>query len=221
MDREFLHDKIEAYLTRQMSVAERDLFEKEIATDNTMQAEVARHRKAAAALQYGLHKEMKRHLAGIEQGLQRRTRRIRTVSRLAVAASVFLIMAAGTYFYAQHNYRDTSIAQDMFAATQTEVFRGGEQAVPVDQRFAEAESLFRSGHYDQARLNYLEIQKEDTLLKSKAEWNLLLCYLATDPESSQFRIMFDHILQDSTHDYHNRAVSLQDRLGGIWYRLVN
>ncbi len=223
MDPEILHERIERYLGHTLDPAELTAFEQELVSDTALQAEVERHRKAAAALKYGLQTSRRAQLQHIEHDLGTGRRRVLfSLPRLAAAASVLIILAAGIRMYVHHHYSPNVIAERMFAPTPHETFRGqkAEQGA-VDTYFAEAETFFRHRDFDQARQRYLLIIKEDTLLKERAEWDLLLCYFAMDPASPQFGVLLKRITQDPNHAFHAPAVHLQTLMQSRWYRLSN
>jgi hypothetical protein len=222
---EILFDRIEAYLSGVLDPTQKQQFESELRTDEMLQREVDRHRKANLAIRHGYNMSLKERLKSIDREMQpARTRRIIPISvrRIAAAASVLLVLAIGAHFYAHQTYSTDAVADKMFAATQPEVFRGREDyVVTLGERFANAEQLFRDGRYEEARQQYLVIIKEDSLLKDQAEWNLAMCLFALDPTSDQFGIVFDRLLSDTNHDYHQRALELRKIMDSSLYKLVN
>ncbi len=223
---ETIHGRIEAYLKGTLSAVQQVEFEQELQSDEALQNEVDRHRKAVLAINYGLSQSLKSRLKMIDKELAppvtSTSRRLPLFTRIAAAASVLILIAAGTHFYAHRTYSTDTIANNLFAQASGEEFRGqGEYVISLSEKFADAEKLFRDGNYENAKRQYLEIIKENSLLKEQAEWNLTLCYYAMDPSSLQFKTLFDRIRTDIQHDYHSEALELQHTMNGLLYKLVN
>ena len=223
MDPEIRHEQIEAYLAGKLNSDDLASFEKQLASDVTLRDEVERHRKAEVAIQYGFQQAMKQRLQRIDTEMPTTVRGRRIwIRRLAAAAASVLIVAAGIELYAYKNYRHAAIAEHLFALSSTGQSRGTEnETTTLTSQLAEAQRLFLAGNYDQARDYYLVVIKENSLLREKAEWNLLLCYFAMDPGSPQFKMLLKKILDDPAHSYHSKALTLQDRMSTVWYHLVN
>lgn len=223
---EILHTRIEAYLSGMLDPAEKAAFEQQLASDSALRNEVQRHRKAALALQHGLNQTMKERLRAIDKELgmpqKHISKRTLLIKRLSIAAGFLVLVAAGMHFYAHQTYSTTAVAEDLFAPAPAEQFRDREEYVAsLGEKFAEAERLFRAGDYNAAKQQYLVIIHEDSLLKGQAEWNLALCHFAMDPSSAQFKMLFDRILNDTRHDYHDQAIRLNKTMESTLYKLVN
>jgi hypothetical protein len=223
---EILHERIEAYLNGTLDPAQRTEFEQQLLADEALQKEVNRHRKAAFAINYGRSQALKSRLTMIDKELAEPTisasRRIPLYRRIAVAASVLILIAAGAHFYAHRTYSSHAIATHYFASSQIDAFRGQDDNVnTLANKFVEAEKLFQEGKYESAAQEYQVIIKEDSLLKEQAEWNLALSYYAVDPASPQFKLLFDRMLADTQHDYHQQAKELHETMQDLFYKLVN
>jgi hypothetical protein len=209
-----------------MSPEERSAFEEQLRSDPSLRMELERHRKVSAALNYGLYQQRKARLRQIEEELAVKTP-VRMVARrrlhlIAAAACILILIAAGAHIYAHRTYTPQAVAESLFVPSHEDVFRNREEYVTsLGERFAQADQLFRDGEYEAAGHAYLVIIKENTLLKEQAEWSLTLSYYAINPESPQFRILFERILNDTSHDFHSQAEELQRVMNSRLYKIVN
>lgn len=223
---ETLSETIEAYLQGSLEQAELTLFEQKLKTDASLRLMVQRHRDAAVAINYHRHQTAKARLKIIDTEISRtenpRVYRLPIFKRIAVAASVLILIAAGMHYYAHQTYRSTAIAENLFVSSQSETYRGEEiKSGSIDEKFSLAEVRFNAGEYVQAKQIYLEILNEETILKDRAEWNLTLCLLAINAGSAEFITALDNIRGDPNHDYHTEAQKLYDTMQGMLYRFVN
>jgi len=223
MEAEERHEHIEAYLAGRLGADAVAAFEQELSDDATLRKEVELHRKAGIVLQHGLRESRKQRLREIDATLATRLPAIILWRRLAAAASVLVLLAVGVNFYAHRTYSNTAIAQDLFAPVPVETYRGSsaEEALSTTALMIQAQDQFKNKSYSQAIETYLLVIKQDDLLKEQAEWNLLTCYLASDPTGAQFDVLLRHIVDDFQHVYHDKALGLQRTLDGSLYRLVN
>lgn len=224
-EQERLDQQIQAYLDGTLNASERSVFEQQLKSDPALQQAVHRHRLADAAIRYARGLELKSRLRAIDaEGVGRGrsvTRRVVYLRRLA-AAVVFLVIAVGLHFYAHQTYEPPQIAERLFAPGEHEVYRGEPGAFEnATVSFNAAEDFFRNGEFAQARDIYLEILKEDSLLRDRAEWNLALCYFAIDPSDPQFNNLFDQILSNPQHAYHAQAKKLRAIKDSMLYRMIN
>lgn len=223
---ETLSETIEAYLKGSLGQAELAEFEQKLKTDELLQRTVQRHRDAAFAINYHRNKMVKTRLKTIDTEITQtespRVYRVPLFRRIAVAASVLILIAAGMHFYAHRAYHPDAIAESLFVSSQSETFRGQETNTgSIDASFSLAEAKFNAGDYLQARQIYQGILNEDTILKDRAEWNLTLCLFAIDEDSNEFITALDKIRADTSHDYHDEAQGLHETMQGMLYRFVN
>ncbi|MDX1406922.1 MAG: hypothetical protein R3330_02280, partial [Saprospiraceae bacterium] len=172
--------RIEAYLTNTLSEAERSMFERDMVEHPEMAREYNRHARAHAVIRHGANQRLKARLAEIDEEMdapQQMIPRRPAWRKWAVAASVLLIVAVVTWIWADSAYDDTNVANRMFAAVAEETFRGDDVSSPV-QRHLAAQALFAAGDLTAARDIYLELVVSDNDLAPRAEWNLLMTYLA-------------------------------------------
>jgi hypothetical protein len=178
---------------------------------------------AGVAIQHGSRLSHKTRLQELDRELDAaRPGNVRLIRRLAAAASVLILIAAGAHFYAHHTYAHAALAESFYTPVQTEVFRGSDvEKSSATIAFAQAQQFFRAESYDNAIEQYLLIIQANDLQKDKAEWNLLMCYLAKDPKGSQFRVLMDHISNNPEHTFYHKSQELQRTMHGTLYRIVN
>ena len=221
---EILHDQIEAYLQGSLTPALKLDFEERLHTDTSLQPEVARHRKANAAIAYDRRVALKEKLKSIEAEIRTphtSARKPMLFKRIAIAASFLVLILAGSALYIHSAYSTGAVANSLFVSTSREQFRGDQAENTVADQMGRAETFVHDGNYDQAAAIYQSLLNSDNLLQDQVEWNLLLSYYAIDSDSEQFKSLFANILADTSHDYHAQAVKLRDRMHQMFYRIVN
>lgn len=148
------YDKIEAYLGGQLSESEARAFEQNLAQDAGLQEELNAHLLAKDAIDVAIAdslretlktwKEEEKGNIGITEGP-----RIRTLWRrnLAIAASVLVLIVAGSYWWANSQYSDSAIAGRFYSAADLASLRKG----PGDQEpLAPGTKLIQQGNYTEA-----------------------------------------------------------------------
>lgn len=227
MNEQDLHETIEAYLRNTLSAVQREAFERQLSSDESLQKLIERHKKADRVIAFAQHQTAKARLKTLDAELMdpivdKATPQFSMRRALSIAAGFLILVVAGFYLYAQTSYSTEAIAEQMFAPAPEEAFRGREEYVTsLGEKFAQAEQLFHDKKYDDARQLYLFIIKEDSMLKEQAEWNLLLSYYALDPASPQFKILFDRIRMDSGHAYNQYALRLASKMESPLYKIAH
>lgn len=97
---------------------------------------------------------------------------------------------------------------------------------PENERYAEAQyylghAAMQAGQYDAALIAFQRVtERHESKFQEKAEWNLLLCYVATgltgDPS---FKALLGRVAASPEHSYQEQARALQEKLGSVW-RLI-
>jgi tetratricopeptide (TPR) repeat protein len=93
---------------------------------------------------------------------------------------------------------------------------------PDNERYAEAQYYLghtagQLKHYDLAIAAFQSsIQRNEAKFQEKAEWNLLLAYLAAgQTDNADFQNLLNRIAGDPNHAYQKRAEALQGKLGSF------
>ena len=97
---------------------------------------------------------------------------------------------------------------------------------PEHERYAEAQyylghTASQLKHYDLAIAAFqASIQRNEAKFQEKAEWNLLLTYVAAgQTENADFQALLNRIASDPNHAYQKKAEVLQGELGSFWRKL--
>ena len=98
---------------------------------------------------------------------------------------------------------------------------------PDQERYAEAQyylghAALQLGHYDLAKDAFQScIRKNEVKFSEKAQWNLLLTYVAAgETDNADFRQLLDAIRNDQGHSYQREAQALYGKLGSFWRRIA-
>ncbi len=231
MNTQQLHERIEDYLSGQLTGEERSRFDHEMKHDDALRDSLAEHQAAQAVLRYAVAREWKARLQAIEAEnpvLKHSTPTIVRsiwIRRLTAAAAVILLIGTFTvYQIAVKGYSNNAIAQAMYVKPFNDTFRTAPEVTDLDPWSAmlyEADEAFREGNNEKAKMLYLELLRTDNLRRDLAEWNLTLIYFHEDPRSQQFSILMDRILTDADHDYHLKALDLQRKTNSLLFKLAN
>lgn len=101
------------------------------------------------------------------------------------------------------------------------------KSIPPDhERYAEAQyylghSAGQLGRYDVAIAAFqASIERREARFQEKAEWNLLLTYIAAgQTDRADFQNLLNRIADDPNHAYQKRAEALQGKLGSFLRKL--
>ena len=97
------------------------------------------------------------------------------------------------------------------------------KSIPPDyERYAEAQyylghSAAQLGHYELAITAFqASIQRNEAKFQEKAEWNLLLTYVAAgQTKNADFESLLNRIAKDPGHAYQKQAEELEEKLGSF------
>lgn len=126
------YEKIEAYLGGQLSESEARAFEQDLVQDAGLQEELNAHLLARDAIEVAIADSLRETLKtwrGEEKTTKVNTEgpRIRTLWRrnLAIAASVLVLIVAGSFWWANSRYSDSAIAGRFYSAADLASLRNG------------------------------------------------------------------------------------------------
>ncbi|PHN03999.1 anti-sigma factor [Flavilitoribacter nigricans] len=155
-------DKIEAYLSGALAGAERQAFEAEIAGDPALAEEVDAVRLAREAVEFSISSNLRAQFQEWQEaeatGTKTEEARVVTMAPrrnlrrvLAIAASVLLILAVGSFWYANEQFASDQLAMDYYENMPLDLhIRGNAEELPEavakirDNNFAEADAYLRS-----------------------------------------------------------------------------
>ena len=250
MEQDILFDNIDAYIWNLLSDEDRQAFEKTLETDDALRAELALRQLENEALQLADKADLRTKITAwrAEELAEKKTENIDTpvvpinplrVVRFkpmqwAAAAAVALLFIVGGRYWATNNYGNEALASAFHEKT-SEILRGpdddvfgssGTSKLDAAQALTDAKAAFDAKNYAQAITTYQSILAEKTVTPryiQEAEWQLIVTYLAakkTD-STSEFRILLDKLVNDSTHSYHKAALELNQKVNSVWWKWVN
>ncbi len=244
-------ERIEAYLANRLTAEERTAFEQEISENSELAEAVALQRLERRAMQLALHDELRQTMqawraeeASPQQEAVVRPLRVRFRRTLAAAASVLVLVLAGTSWWATQQYSNEALALDANAAprisrnrgatdqltqAQAAVNRGEYQQVldllendtTTNAVLLRGAAYFGLGNAQEARAAYEAVlDSGSTPQQELAEWQLILLELA-DGQVEVIQPKLQAIIdQQPPHTYQQQARELQEKLGSFWRRLA-
>ncbi|MDZ4703558.1 MAG: hypothetical protein SH848_06500 [Saprospiraceae bacterium] len=154
------------------------------------------------------------------------------VRRLAVAASILLLVGAGLSWYASQHYSAESLVADYYRMPNIGNTMGGEQTMRsrLESRFADAHRLMEKKSYSEALIAFGEVLTlsraaglDETRMRyysDQVSWNRVLILLAQKAPEPELRAALDQVLADPQNEYQGKAEALRGQLDGFWRKLV-
>lgn len=214
-------DKIEEYLSGAMAGEERQAFEAEVAANPALADEVGLLRLAREAVELEISDNLRQQFQEWDQSAAKSTEeaeakvvkmkpRANLRRILSIAATVLLLIAAGTFWFANNQYSSNAIAGDLYSSISTmrrpndtentlnnalDAIRSGDytqadqllQTIqPADVNYADARYYLGHSYFQQER--YTEAitalqnlgDQADINLRESANWLQVLSYLELD-----------------------------------------
>ncbi len=248
MEQETLFDDIDAYIWNLLSDDERQVFEKNVAANEDLRAELALRRLENEALQIAdkaqLRAKMKAWRAEetadavietpetatkvvpIQQGRVVKF----TPMRWAAAAAIALLVVVGGRYWAATNYGSDVLASEFHGKTGNDApFYGSSgtvTTVDAEALLKQAQPMYQAKNYEQAAQIYKTILSDksvDINHREEAEWQLLMSLMAmkkTDTASG-FGALLTQMVTDSSHKYHKPALELNQKVNSFWWKIGN
>ncbi len=229
------YDKIQAYIHGELEAADHQAFEQEIANNPELRQEVDLHRMADDSIELLIEQDLRADLEDLasesadsasddeaESGGARIVNIRRFTRRLAVAASVLVVIGFFGAFYQGSNYTDRALARDFYGETSglrsTSTTPGDAlsegRTLLQNEQYSAAAAFFASvdnpqltteatyyeglAHYgDEAYLEAMAafdevLATDDVRFREKAEFNYLLATMAANAADDNDR--FEEIL---------------------------
>ncbi len=172
-------ERIEKYLLGEMPEQEKESFELELQSDPQLQEEVARMHIIGAALEVSIEDELRKQLKKLEARYVESESKIPQVkirnlyARLAVAASMFIIISAGLWY----------------------MFRGGTSDIEQfsERHYMDYDYKQVRGEFSESDFPY-EFSDNDFDKKEASEW--LVKWLEVHPSDDEASFMLADILKD-------------------------
>jgi len=154
------------------------------------------------------------------------------VRRLAVAASILLLLAAGLSWYATGNYSAESLVESYYRMPNIGNNMGSEQTLRnrLESRFADAHRLMEQKSYSEALIAFGEVltlsraagldESRMRYYSDQVSWNRVIILLAQKAPEAEVRAALEQVAGDPQNEYREKAVELQKQLDSFWRRLV-
>lgn len=220
MNEEKRIEQIERYLSGDMAQSQLQTFEQQMESDSELASEVESHRKANQLLLLANQEALRSRLKNIDAELHEQKGTIfrKLMPRLAIAASVLIVVAVGVTMLVQQPGESTQLAQvdkpahvSYFAPTTvTQLRNRTEIGQSYQVSLAACDDFFVEERYDEARNCYTDLVSVDNMLSERAQWNLMLCHLALDSET--YLTQLQAMANDQSHMYHEKAKQLEQEL---------
>jgi hypothetical protein len=249
MEQETLFDNIDAYIWNLLSDDERQTFEKTVAANEDLRAELALRQLENEAFQLAdkdqLRAKMKAWRAEEEttdaviETAETETKVVPihqgrvawfTPMRWAAAAAIALLMVFGGRYWATANYGSDALASAFEGKTGSDApFYGSSgtvTTVDAEALLKQAQSAYQAKNYDQATQIYQTILADksvDINHREEAEWKLLMALMADKKANaaSGFETLLAQMVKDSSHKYHKPALELNEKVQSFWWKVGN
>ena len=138
---------------------------------------------------------------------------------IAAAAAVLVLLTAGIWIWSDQYYDRTRVAQRFSGPTIEDNWRSGEgqDKTSLAALLSEADALFTEGAYEQAAQLYKMASVAETTRSEYASWQLVLCLMATNDESKEFKDALERIAGNPDHLYHEDAVKLMRTMRNFFF----
>ena len=242
---EILFDNIDAYIWNLLSDEERQAFEKNLTTDETLRAELALRQLENEAVQLAdkadLRTKMKAWREEETAGKKTVTAETKVVPlnigrivrfspmRWAAAAAIALLVFVGARYWATTQYGSDALSTQFYDKMPTgEPFFGasGDAKIDAAALLIEAKTAFKAKDYDKAIGIYQTILSDKTVaanLKQEAEWKQVVTLMGAEKtdKTSDFTSLLSKLVGDTSHPYHQAAVELNQKVNSVWWKMAN
>ncbi len=145
-------DRIEAYLDQRLSSQEAEAFHEELRRDPELRRALLEHRLAGRAIELARADALRAQLGRVREKdgpLPAPVSRLRPLRILAAAASVLLLIVAGTFLYARLNFTDQALLGRYYQPATSNTIAGGN--ANADRFFQEGlNAFFQEQDYERA-----------------------------------------------------------------------
>ena len=245
---EILFDNIDAYIWNLLSTEERQEFEKNLKTDETLRAKLALRQLENEAVQLADKADLRTKMKAWreEEAAEKKTAagvadtkivplskgrvvRFSPMSWAAAAAVALLIVVGGGRYWATTQYGNDALSAQFYDKTPIgePVFgAGGDAKIDAGALLIEANTAFKAKNYDAATTIYKTILADNTVgvnLKQEAEWKQLVTLMVagkTD-KTSDFAPLLAKLVADANHPFHQAAVELNQKVNSIWWKIAH
>lgn len=232
-------EHIKSYLEGSMSNPELQDFKSQLAADITLQQEVEAYKTIFDGFQYLGEEDFEQEVTkwgadlrgkNVTVPISGNAKRFSLYKKLALAASIVLLVGFGMSWWGSQNYSDAVLADNYYSAPISEGTMGDSPDVllkPLHKLFEKAHQQFQDGEYEKAIQSFMDLeavlqsneQQMDKLsfnyYKENVEWTLILAFLKTGQPSSLEKPL-NTITNNPNHGYTEQAGELKNDLASFW-----
>lgn len=232
---------IEAYLRGGLSPAERQAFDAQLATDEAMQSEVSAYRQILTGFE-GLKEEAfaKDVAQWIEEAKAKGEDNVRPIQtgakvrpiwqRLAVAASIALLLGLGATWWGSGQYSNQALSENAYVAPLSSGTMGENPKLKeTETQFENAHQLFQAGNYAEAAQAFdsfvVKLEGSPFLFDEltqdfyldNAKWTSLLAKFASGKLGDEnMKSELEKIAADPTSEYSDKAERMLVDMDSFW-----
>lgn len=210
-------EQFDKYHMGQLSMVERQDFEKKLLEEEELKAAFERYQQTIAGIEAFERQQLKQQLLNAQP--QRSTGKIRRVAghwgRIAAAASLALLVSVGIYWCNQSNDRlfadyDLDKAENLMGF-------GNDAEVDERQMFQMALTFKDENKVEAAIASFQKISETDTHLYFKAQYNMALLYFKKGEKAKTRTILQDLSQRSENHYLKTKASAMLKDLDKFCY----
>jgi hypothetical protein len=210
-------EKIELYLTDELSKDERDQFERELKSDLGLQSDLEDHILARDLIEIDIASNLKAKLKSLDQSKNTTVRKF-NFNVWTIAASL-LICVSLAWLYLDKNYSNKALFDKNFILIENQV-RGDQPSNPEEK----LSLLIQDLQSDQVNtvIAFQEFidENEDMDNEQKAKWYLALAYLKEN-NIVKSKELLQNIISEKNNPFNNKASILLNDLNNVWRNVIN
>jgi hypothetical protein len=210
-------EQFDKYHLGQLSMVERQDFEKKLLEDEEVKVAFERYQQTIAGIEAFERQQLKQQLLNAQP--QRSTGKVRRMAghwgRIAAAASLALLVSVGIYWCNQSNDR-LFAAYDLDKAENLMGF-GNDQAIDERQMFQVALTFKDDNDMEAAIASFQKISDKDYHLYFKAQYNMALLYLKKDDKATTRTILQKLSQRPENHYLKTKASAMLKDLDKFCY----
>jgi hypothetical protein len=210
-------EKIELYLTDELSKDERDQFERELKSDLGLQSDLEDHILARDLIEIDIASNLKAKLKSLDQSKNTTVRKF-NFNVWTIAASL-LICVSLAWLYLDKNYSNKALFDKNFILIENQV-RGDQPSNPEEKLSLLIQDLQSDQVNTVTAFQKFIDENEDMDNEQKAKWYLALAYLKEN-NIVKSKELLQNIISEKNNPFNNKASILLNDLNNVWRNVIN
>jgi hypothetical protein len=210
-------EKIELYLTDELSKDERDQFERELKSDLGLQSDLEDHILARDLIEIDIASNLKAKLKSLDQSKNTTVRKF-NFNVWTIAASL-LICVSLAWLYLDKNYSNKALFDKNFILIENQV-RGDQPSNPEEKLSLLIQDLKSDQVNTVIAFQEFIDENEDMDNEQKAKWYLALAYLKEN-NIVKSKELLQNIISEKNNPFNNKASILLNDLNNVWRNVIN